>query len=220
MLKLDGKTKDITVQRFYRTFLGVFATTLLLAGCAITPKPTTAPSLSSPTPPSAASWEKRKASLARIQNWQVNGKIAVQTANDAGTANVDWAQHEGNYVISLYGPLGAQGFKLTGQNGLVTLQTNDGKQYTAPSPEQLLAERWRFNLPVSNLKYWIRGLPAPGLNAKTVFDSENRLTSLTQQGWQIVYDSYTTAGAYDLPQRLTITGNSLKIKVAISRWNA
>ena len=208
------------MQRFYRAFLGVFATTLLLTGCATTPQATTEPTVTTPKPPSAATWEKRKVALSQIQNWQVNGKIAVQTPNDSSSANVDWTQRQSNYVISLYGPLGAQGFKLTGQNGLVTLQTNDGKQFTAKSPEQLLAERWRFHLPVSNLKYWIRGLPVPGMSARTAFDSQNRLTSLTQQGWRIEYASYTKAGTYDLPQRMTITGDNLRIKVAISTWQA
>lgn len=203
------------MQRFNRAFLSFFVAGLLLTGCATTPiQPTT------PTPPSAPTWEKRKAELAQIQNWQVNGKIAVQTANDSSSANVDWTQRQGNYVISLYGPLGAQGFKLTGQNGVVTLETNDGKHFTANSPEQLLAERWRFHLPVSNLKYWIRGLPVPGLSAKTAFDNENRLTSLVQQGWRIEYGSYTKASNHELPQRMTITGDNLKVKVAISTWHA
>ena len=47
------------------------------------------------------------------------------------------------------------------------LQTSDGKRYNAASPEQLLAEQWGFHLPVSNMKYWVRGLPVPGIPATT-----------------------------------------------------
>lgn len=173
------------------------------------------------TPPAAptATWADRQTTLNHIQSWHLNGKIALQTAKDSGSASVDWSQRQSSYSISMSGPLGASAMKLAGQPGRVTLQTSDGKSYTAASAEQLLAKQWGYNLPVSNMKYWIRGLPAPGMSANTRFDGYERLTSLVQQGWRIDYLSYSNTRGIDLPEKLSITSPSLKVKIVVYQWS-
>ncbi len=174
-----------------------------------------------PTPPAApkATWSDRQAALTRIQSWTLSGKIAVQTSRDSGSATVDWTQSQRRYTISLLGPLGSNGLKLTGAPGHVTLQTSDGKTFNAKSPEQLLAERWGFHLPVSNMNYWIRGLPVPGTTANTQFDQYGRLTRLVQQGWDVQFLGYSNAGGIDLPQRMSITSPSLNVKIVVYQWH-
>ena len=165
------------------------------------------------------SWKTRQQILSRLQNWQLNGKIAVQTAQDSGSATIDWTQKPKQYAISLLGPLGTHGMKLTGQPGQVTMETAEGKHFTASTAEQLLAEQWGFNLPVSNLYYWVRGLPAPGSMHNEKLDAYQRLTSLSQKGFRIEYLAYTRTGAIDLPAKMTITSPTLKTKIIIYQWN-
>lgn len=191
----------------------MLALALTLSGCS-TINPTAAP----PAAPKAT-WTDRQATLNNIKSWRLNGKIAVQTPHDSGSASVNWTQNPRSYVISLLGPLGSNGMKLTGQPGQVTLQTSDGKSYKASSPEQLLAKQWGFHLPVSNLNYWVRGLPVPNVAATTHFDHFGRLDSLTQQGWRIDYLSYTNVGRVDLPEKLSITSPSLSVKIIVYQWN-
>ncbi|WP_172622819.1 lipoprotein insertase outer membrane protein LolB [Aquicella siphonis] len=186
--------------------------TALLTSCSnITPPP------AAPAAPKAT-WEDRQIALNRIQSWWLNGKIGVQTRQDSGSATVDWAQNTRSYTISLTGPLGSSGMRLSGHPGRVTLQTSDGKSYSAASPEQLLASRWGFHLPVSNMKYWVRGLPVPGLASSTHFDKYGRLTALAQQGWNVEYLGYTNAGGVDLPERMSITSSALRVKIVIYQW--
>jgi outer membrane lipoprotein LolB len=187
--------------------LGIF---LGLAGCT-----TIAPE----APPSTVSWETRQTALSRIQGWQLNGKIAVQTSRDSGSATVDWLQRNGSYTVSLLGPLGTSGLKLSGHPGSVTLETSDGKRFTASNPEELLAKQWGFNLPVSYLRYWIRGLPVPGIPSSDHFDPSHRLTDLSQQGWQVQYLSYTRSNNIDLPSKMFISSPTLKVKIIIYSWN-
>jgi outer membrane lipoprotein LolB len=185
---------------------------LTMAACStITPKPS-APTVQIP-------WKDRQTSLSNIHSWRLNGKIAVQTTRDSGSATVDWVQNRNQFSISLLGPLGSNGLKLSGQPGRVNLQTSDGKNYSASSPEQLLAEKWGFHLPVSNMNYWIRGLPAPGPSANTRFDSYGRLSELVQQGWDVQYQSYSHIGRMELPERISITSSSLKVKIVVYQWN-
>lgn len=194
--------------RLIRNNLSIFLI-LTLTSCA-TVTPTT------PTTPQP-SWTERKLALSRIQNWQIKGKIAVQTAQDAGSANIAWQQYADRYTVSLWGPLGTHNVKLTGQPGSIVLETADGKKYSANSPEQLLREQWGFNVPISYLRYWIRGLPAPGA-ATLQFDASNRLSHLTQQDWQVVFSGYTHKGKIDLPERMMITSATLRTKIIIYRW--
>lgn len=190
--------------------IGTLLLTVAIAGCtAVTPPP--APEVKIPK-------QDRQAALNQIQSWNVSGKIAVQTPNDSGSASVDWAQNHSRYRISLLGPLGSGGLKLSGQPGAVTLQTADGKRYTASSPEQLLAERWGFHLPVSNLKYWIRGLPAPGSVSNARYDSYGRLSELSQQGWRVRYLGYTRVSGIDLPTKIFANSTALNVKMMIYNW--
>ena len=74
---------------------------------------------------------------------------------------------------------------------------------------------WR--LPLSNLFYWMRGLPAPG-NYQADFDRYGHLTLLSQMGWQVHYANYVSVGSVDLPQILELTQAELYVKIVIKRW--
>jgi len=189
-------------------WVAVYAITFLISSCA---------SLSTSQPPaqSAPSWEERKLALNRIQHWNLNGKIGIQTATDSGSAFVKWQENYPRYTISLYGPIGAAAMELTGQPGLVTLKHADGKSFSAPNTAQLLAQQTGWHLPVENLYYWIRGLPVPGVAYQSQFDSENRLTTLNQQ---IQFSSYVNTGSVDLPNKITLDSSDFHAKIVVQSW--
>lgn len=182
---------------------------LLISSCSTIAPP--APSVQIPV-------KDRETSLGRVENWQLNGKIAINTAHDSGSATIDWIQIRNRYTISLFGPLGSNSLKLAGSPGHVTVQTSDGKSASASSPEQLLAKVWGWRLPVSSMHYWIRGLPVPGIPAQSHFDSYGRLTQLNQQGYDVQYLAYTSSKGVDLPSKVFITSPALKVKVIVYGW--
>lgn len=195
------------------TILPLLVATLMTACTSLTP--------SSPEgTPTQTSWNNRESALTRLTRWQLNGKIAVQTAQDSGSATIDWTQNQQQFQISLMGPLGSNGLKLSGHPGNVTMQTADGKQISAKNAEQLLAEQWGWRLPVSHLKYWVRGLPVPGIPANSQFDSYHRLSQLTQQGAHIQFLSYTRIGGLELPQRIAISSPTIQAKIVVYEWRA
>ena len=117
------------------------------------------------------------------------------------------------------GPLGASAMKLSGTEGQVSLQMSDGKVYRSSSPEQLLKAQWGFNLPVSSMNYWIRGLPVPGIPSSTRFDNAGRLSTLIQQGYRIDYLSYSNFGRWELPERISLVSSSLRVKMVVYQWS-
>ncbi len=60
----------------------------------------------------------RKAQLEQLSHWQINGKIAVITKQDSGSASVNWQERQGSYTISMYGPLGANGIVMTASRAM------------------------------------------------------------------------------------------------------
>jgi len=182
-----------------------------LSGCA-----THAPvSLTQTTPPS---WTKRQHQLQALDHWDIQGAIAVHAPNDSGSATFYWQQAQQNYRLSLFGPFGAQAIEIQGSPGQVVLKTAQGAQNYANNPEELLYQQTGWNLPISALHYWIRGLPLPGIQAERYFDTQNRLVILRQKQWEIHFDQYTFSNGFELPKRIVLLHTPFHIKIVISQW--
>ncbi|EKD73999.1 MAG: hypothetical protein ACD_45C00115G0002 [uncultured bacterium] len=206
-----GYHEFMQIKLFFRLMV-IITSSLLLASCASLP--------TQPQPPQnqSLSWENRVSTLSGIQNWDLKGLIALRTAKNAWSANWQWQQVKHTYMISLFGPLGSNSFRLTGNPQNVLLETADGKKITAAHPESLLTEQLGWQLPVSYLHYWIRGLPVPNLAARKQFDAYHHLTLLMQQGWTIRYLNYVSVGHTDLPSKIFLANRALQVKIIISQW--
>jgi outer membrane lipoprotein LolB len=165
-------------------------------------------------------WGNRVEVLSNIEDWDLNALIAIRAnaTRDAGSANMSWKQSKQDYSILLMGPLGSNAVKLTGKPGRVSLETADGKIYHAATPEALLFQQSGWNLPVSNLYYWIRGLPVPNMLAQKSFDAENHLSELTQEGWIIKYLHYKTIGRVGMPDKMVLANAKVNVKIVIKSW--
>lgn len=184
---------------------------LLLSACATLPAPE-APLNQHLT------WSQRQAQLQTLQQWQLQGLVGVRYQSTAQSANVNLKQDGNNYHLEIYGPLGVDRVILDGQPGSVTLKASDGQITHAASPEALLQQRLGWSLPVTNLYYWLRGLPAPQLAGQPTFDSYNHITSLQQQGWTISYLRYAGINGIDLPTKIQLKNKSLQATIIISQW--
>lgn len=164
------------------------------------------------------SWPTRVKHIEKIQAWQLYGAIAIKTSQAGQAASFNWQQQANqHYTIGLYGPLGAGRVTLIGTPNQVSLTAN-GKQYHAKTPESLMQDVLGWQLPVHNLYYWIRGIPAPNLPATRQFDAANRLSKLEQQGWQVTYLQYTGVNGVDLPTKIMLKNQQLSVKVVLSSW--
>lgn len=193
--------------------LFLIANVFLLASCA---------SLHESPPPDnkAMSWDNRVQALSHIQSWDISGLIAIRNNSKphAESANLQWQQSKQNYQILLFGPLGASPVKLSGKPGAVVLEDSKGKRFYADSAESMLAQQTGWHLPVSNLYYWIRGLPVPNQSAQKQFDSYQHLTQLTQGGFRIQYLNYTSVNHMDLPTKIFLYNSTLQLRIVINRW--
>lgn len=183
---------------------------IFAAGCVILPHPKTS---------QPQNWQARQNQLKSINNWEVTGSIGVIYANKSDIAHFDWQQQKQNYSIDIHGPLNLGSALIKGSPGLVTMQQSENRELHAKNPESLIKREFGWTLPVSNLRYWILALPAPTKIASMQLDSENHLISLQQQGWQIEYSDFQNIYGIDLPSKIKMQQQNLKIKLAIKSWN-
>lgn len=188
----------------------------LLNGCAgLSDKPLS----SSTTINHYLSWSERKNQLKQLRDWQASGNFAVHSNQKLGVnASFSWQQNEKSYQFHLLGPFGSPSLLLKGDAQHVTLITAQ-KSYQATTAEKLLQKQLGLRLPVSQLRYWLRGLPAPQARYTSNLDAYNRLLKLRQSGWQVNYLHYTNRGKIDLPDRLLLSYQHWQIKLLILDWN-
>ena len=194
-------------------YLLIVALLALLAGCA-GQKPQEA--LRGQGDP--AQWQAHKSQIAQLDGWQISGKVGIRAPGDSGSATLFWLQRQAYYDIRLSGPLGQGASRLTGRPGAIVLDIANQGRYEAASPEDLLQERLGWRLPVSNLLWWIRGLPEPERRSEVTLDANSRLARLQQDGWQVDYLSYSEHDGYALPARLKLHGHDLDITLVIKDW--
>lgn len=165
-----------------------------------------------------ATWKAHKEQIAQLDGWQINGKIGIRAPRDSGSATLFWLQRQDYYDIRLSGPLGGGAARLTGRPGDILLEVANRGRYHAESPEALLREQLRLDLPVSNLLWWIRGLPAPQSRSRITLDGQSHLAQLEQDGWKVEYQRYTEQNGYALPERMKLYGQDLEVTLVIKDW--
>ncbi|KAI1696703.1 outer membrane lipoprotein lolB domain-containing protein [Ditylenchus destructor] len=170
------------------------------------------------SPGNPAQWKQHKDKLSSIDGWQIEGKVGVRAPKDSGSGTLFWLQRQDYYDIRLSGPLGRGAARLTGRPGQVSLEVANQGRYEATSPEALLEEQIGWKLPVSHLVWWVRGLPAPDSKSRLSLNSDSRLATLEQDGWQVEYLSYVEQSGYWLPERIKLHGTDLDVTLVIKDW--
>ncbi len=190
----------------------VVCLSIFLASCASMTPQETAPKNET------VSWENRAKTISDFQTWDLKALIAMRRQNDAWSATLQWQQQHDRYHIALFGPLGTNSYEINGRPGNVVLSSANGKKASASNPETLLTQQVGWSVPVSNLFYWIRGLPVPNVPAQKQLDKYNHLISLQQQGWNIHYLSYTSVDHIDVPSKIFLDNPEMNVKIIINQW--
>ena len=196
----------------FRNYVCLLLVALLLSACAAPPVV--------PGTKRLAYWDARRILLSKLKSWKLSGRIGIELPKEAWSASLRWTQDHDNYQLRLIAPFGRGTYELRGGNGQVVLQTPKNKVYSAPSAEALLQRNLGWQVPVSGLRYWVRGLPEPGQRPRTVvLDDHGRVSNLEQDGFKVRYEQYQTVQGYDLPRRITLDNSKIRVKLLINSWS-
>ncbi|MFM4807815.1 lipoprotein insertase outer membrane protein LolB [Aeromonas hydrophila] len=177
---------------------------LLLAGCA-----TTQPQRDQ------VNWQQERTRLEQLSHWQLSGKMAIITAQQKGSARVNWQQDGDDYRLNLTSLIGTHILELSRNKGEITLIDNEGNPHQSQDAEALIYQLTGWNIPVAGLPEWIKGLPG---QAEFELNPDRSLASVRDGQWQIVYGDYRDQDGYRLPHLLTMTGQDSRLKLQINQW--
>jgi|TARA_B110000114_G_C14932206_1_gene332888 outer membrane lipoprotein LolB len=164
-------------------------------------------------------WESQRSALEDLDSWQLRGRVNVRYNDESNTPRIQWMQQNVEYHIRLWGTFNAGKTVIMGRPGYVTLEQG-GDVRTAASPEDLILQQLGYELPVSYLEYWIKGIPAPGSQADLRFNELNQLVVLAQDGWTITYSDLRQYENLSLPRQVEVSRpqNDIRLRFVGLNW--
>lgn len=196
------------------SLLHLLLISLLLSGCAH--KLPKAPLISE-------DWPKHQAQVEALGKWQATGKLGVKVPNDGGSMSLRWQQQPQQFTIDFTGPFGQNILGIAGQTNQVTLSEPGKAPITAKTAEELIRKNTGWTIPVTQLAFWIRGLPAP--TAKVIRFASNAqglIGELEQLGWKVTYGDYLSVNAgvetLAMPGRITAEFKDMRLTLVIREW--
>ena len=174
-----------------------------------------------PRPPAAGSWEEHSAGLQAFNRWTAEGKIALRSPEQSESASMRWQQDGASSRLSLSGPLGAGATSLYSDGrSLVIRQGEEVTTWDLASETTILEEKTGWDLPLLALRYWIKGVPAPGLPVQGSEQGPEPalLQVLRQDGWVIRYEDYADFGQFTLPTALRLQHQDTSLRLIIRTW--
>lgn len=187
----------------------VFAALLSVwAGCSTTPEIV-----------NSASWSVIQYRAENLNNWQLSGRVNITYDGESHTPRIRWSQIGEIFDIRLWGTFNIGNTLLAGNSAEVTI-TQDGQTKAAETPEKLLLEFLGYEVPVSLMHFWVRGIPSPTSQSQLLYSENGQLAQITQNEWVIDYVDFRQYEDLVLPRRIEANHERRKIKLRLIglRW--
>lgn len=157
--------------------------------------------------------------LSAIEQWQLRGKIVVLSNNESEKAKFTWQNTQDDYKIRLSGALGMGTTYIKGNQFRVRLEQNGKQPVEADTPEQLIYDQLGRDIPVSHLRYWVKGLPSPNSQIdQALYDEQGMIQQLSQDGWHLRYIDFSINDEWQLPSTIIAQRNDIELQFHINRW--
>ncbi len=165
------------------------------------------------------SFPERQVYLEQLEGWNLSGRIAVDTGEQAFQGRFRWQQSPESLDLSIRGPFGAGVLEVAGPPERLTVRAR-GESWALTDPEAELSELMGWWLPVRSFSAWLLGLPVPLYPATTALGPENALQSLEQRLWKLTYQTYQLTDGVLLPRRIDLSHQDLELRLIIDQWES
>lgn len=160
--------------------------------------------------------DEQTSRLTSLNTWLIEGKIAFRGPNNNNSGYLKWQQTNDSYAIRVHGPLGQGNREISGNGSYIELSLPNGT-LSSDQPEQFLYQQTGWTLPISELRYWVKGLAAPGLGI-TYIKQDIYITNLSQNGWDISYSKHQLINSVWLPGKIIISNDLHKVIILAKDW--
>jgi outer membrane lipoprotein LolB len=132
--------------------------------------------------------------------FDLSGRIAARYRDDAFSGLLTWRHAADGDEMLISTPMGQGVARIVRQGEAVVLTTAEGREFSDRDGEALTERVLGFRLPLAGLADWVRGRPAPALEAR---------------GWKVEYQE---RDAENRPTRLRVTHPGVDLRLVISEW--
>jgi outer membrane lipoprotein LolB len=189
-------------------FAAVFVA-LLASGCAtVTP------------PVQTGDRAERRVELQALDDWILKGRVAVAAGADGFSGGMNWVQRGEKAEITLRGPMGSATMRILVEGVHFAVTDGHGRTLDGDEARQFVEQSVSLGtpLPIAEMRYWLVGTPAPGSDYRETMGEGGSLSGLEQSGWTVRYDRIRAVGNLALPERIEMTTEGLRLRVAVSDW--
>ncbi len=161
---------------------------LLIASCATVKQqiPTTEKIQVEP-----AAWASEQKKRQQVNDWEIRGRLGVQTQTTGGSMDIIWKNAGQDYSIRLIAPFGAGGYRVQGGSDYAEIRFPDGEIRRVDNIDTVFSSILGINLPASAVKDWIRGLPSKALSVERIsWNEQGLLSKIKQSGWNVEMTRY------------------------------
>lgn len=165
-------------------------------------------------------WREHTARLEAVDTWTAIGKLALRSENMSETAALEWRQTGREARIQLSGPLGVGATRIYSDGQVLDIRRGDERRMIDISTPRAIERNTGWDLPLQALPYWLRGLPAPGTDVKSMrfYPATGLVQQLRQSGWRVDYQDYRRFHNLSLPTRMSIEKGETRARVVIRDW--
>lgn len=166
-----------------------------------------------------AQQEAREQQLAHVDHWILQGKLGVSNGKDAGSGGFTWTQDGDRYEFIFRTPISGKSYRLTGGPDGAELDGVDNGPQRGPNAEALMRRALNWEVPLDELRAWVLGLRAQGVQADLSFGDDRLPTVLQQDGWTVTYPLWDTTHQPPLPTKVFAEKPPYKVRLAIESWS-
>jgi len=185
---------------------------LLISGCA----------LQRQVPGTNVAWDTRRGELAAIDGWDLRGRIAVKSADGGGQGRIDWQQRREEAQLSVSGPFGLGAWQIRFNEREIFVTDGSGEvaaSYAGPdAADRFLEAQLGWSFPAVSARYWLLGIPAPGLPYRERYDDDGWLIAIEQQGWSVRYEGFSERETHWLPRKISVENDSGRLRLVLDEF--
>ena len=198
--------------------LAITLVCLMLVSCATV---TEQAETEAPVAKQPAGWVAERAKRQQVINWEIRGRLGLQTEKTGGSMDIIWKQAGDDFTIHLIAPLGAGSYMIQGGKDFAEIRFPDGEKQIVDNVDDIFASALEVDLPASAIKDWARGLPAGELPVKHIeWNEQGLINRVKQSGWNVEMTRYSGTKV-SMPHSIFVSrenDDDLDIRLVLRQW--
>jgi outer membrane lipoprotein LolB len=150
--------------------------------------------------------------LYQKSKWTFSGRLAISDGEQSLSAAIVWGHDQHRDAIELSGAFGQGRTLIELTEGKMIVDNGDRRVQYSGQEDVLVSNLLGLAVPVSALKYWVRGLVLPE-QGYVLIDK-----GFLQSQWQVKYLQMQFIGRDELPRKIKIDKGNARLKLVINQW--